>query len=83
MDYHKLIEQLRTTESRSKREMLDAAADTIEAAVADIEDLLWLNGNCEYCKHGRLEKYNSARRWHCGLGSAADCRPVWRGPKEE
>lgn len=38
MDYNKLIEQLRSTESRSKRELLDAAADAIDGLLTELEE---------------------------------------------
>lgn len=37
MDYNKLIEQLRTTQSRSKRALLDSAADAIETLLQEAE----------------------------------------------
>lgn len=51
----------------------------MEAAKADIAALLWLNGNCEYCKHGVKDTYSGASRWRCSLGNGVDCRPEWRG----
>lgn len=55
MDYNQLIEQLRSTESRSKRAMLDDAAAAIEtlmaerdAAVADLKACS--NNSCVMCK---------------------------------
>lgn len=54
----------------------------LEAAKRDIAALLWLNGNCEYCKHGVKEEYSGANRWSCALGSGVDCRPEWRGSEE-
>lgn len=55
------------------------AEEAINAAATDIAALLWLNGNCEYCKHGEKEEFSGANRWHCRLGSGVDCKPVWRG----
>ena len=43
MDYKELIAKLRATKSVSKRQMLDAAADTIEQLLAD------LRGKCSCC----------------------------------
>ena len=55
----------------------------IEAALtearADIAALLWMNGNCEFCRHGRKEKFGRANRWICALGAGEDCHPEWRG----
>lgn len=46
-DYTTLITRLRSTESRSKRELLDSAADTIEALIAELRSI----GDCTTCKH--------------------------------
>lgn len=58
---------------------LDNTAATLDSAKTDIAALLWLNGNCEYCQHGEEERYHGASRWHCKLGSDAECTPQWRG----
>ena len=55
----------------------------LEAAKTDIASLLWLNGNCEYCKHGQIEKYGNAERWKCKLGNGVDCHAQWRGIEED
>ena len=52
MDYNKLIEQLRSTESRSKREMLDDAAAAIETLMAE-RDIMKRYLDCEQCIHGQ------------------------------
>lgn len=49
----------------------------------DIGALLFLNGNCEYCANGQVEKYCGAERWSCKLGNGIDCKPVWRGVVKE
>lgn len=51
----------------------------IAAAKRDIAAILWLDGHCEYCAHGKKVSYSGASRWTCKLGSAAECRPEWRG----
>lgn len=53
--------------------------EVFEAIHTDIAALLWLNGNCEYCRHGLKEEFSGANRWTCALGSGVDCRPEWRG----
>lgn len=58
---------------------MEALEESIDAAKADINALLWLNGNCEYCEHGEKENFSGASRWNCSLGSKADCKPNWRG----
>lgn len=49
----------------------------------DIGALLFLNGNCEYCANGQVEKYCGAERWTCKIGDGSNCRPVWRGVVKE
>lgn len=49
----------------------------------DIGALLFLNGNCEYCANGQVEKYCDAERWTCKLGNGIVCKPVWRGVVKE
>lgn len=54
MDYNKLIEQLRSTVSRSKRELLDNAAAAIETLMAELEALkedVKCSSLCDSCKH--------------------------------
>lgn len=51
----------------------------LEKAKIDITALLWLNGNCSYCKYGVKEEYSGANRWICKLGNGIDCRPEWKG----
>lgn len=72
MNTQELINALRSTQSRSKRALLDAAADTIEALLADLRDA----APCPFCKY-----YDCLE--HC-----VDCgrsAPMfeWRGVKEK
>lgn len=62
----------------SEKIILDLERE-LRAAKTDIASLLWLNGNCEYCKHGQIEKYGNAERWKCKLGNGVDCHAQWRG----
>lgn len=62
----------------SEKVILDLEKE-LRAAKTDIASLLWLNGNCEYCKHGQIEKYGNAERWKCKLGNGVDCHAQWRG----
>lgn len=48
-----------------------------EAAKNDIAALIWLNGDCRYCRFGQKDEYCGTYRWTCKLGSASDCRPEW------
>lgn len=50
----------------------------LKAAKADIAALLWLNGDCEYCKYGKKLTYSSAERWTCSREDGK-CEPEWRG----
>lgn len=53
--------------------------ELIEIAKEDIAALLWLNGNCEYCRYGKKEEYCGANRWTCARQSGSiDCKPKWR-----
>lgn len=47
MEITELIKKLRATESRSKRELLDEAADALESMHHD----LWLRCGCRVCTH--------------------------------
>lgn len=53
--------------------------DALNAARTDIAALLWMNGDCEYCNHGRKEEFSGATRWGCELGYMDACIPEWRG----
>ena len=60
------------------KENADLAGE-LEAAKRDIAALLWLEGQCHYCKLAKKVEYSGASRWTCKLGSGAECRPEWRG----
>lgn len=47
-DYKKIVEQLRSTPTRSKRKLFDAAADLIEKMEAEIKRL---DLDCRSCRH--------------------------------
>lgn len=48
-------------------------------AKEDIAALLWLSGDCRFCKYGKKQEYHGASRWICGREKgAADCKPKWR-----
>ena len=53
--------------------------DDIAAAKRDIAAILWLEGQCHYCKFAQKVEYSGASRLTCSLGSGAECRPEWRG----
>lgn len=96
MDYNKLIEQLRSTESRSKRKMLDDAAAAIEtllmerdAAIADIKH----RDGCEVCKHVKSnDPFCMVYDCDCEFCTSELCvcrhcrdedKWEWRGPQRE
>ena len=62
---------------------ITALQKEILAAKTDIAALIWLDGCCDYCKFGRKLEYSGASQWTCSLGSAAECRPEWRGKEDE
>lgn len=76
------VNEMRADATAMTKELPIVAAELV-AAKRDIAALLWLNGECEYCKHGRKEEYSGASRWTCTLGAGANCFPEWRGAKEE
>lgn len=76
------VNEMRDDATAMVRELKKIKAE-LEAAKRDIAALLWLNGECEYCKYGRKEEYSGASRWTCTLGSRENCFPEWRGTKEE
>lgn len=62
-------------------EMLEKLTARLEAAETDIAAILWLNGECKYCKYAQKVEYSGANRLECRFGSAADCRPEWIGQR--
>ena len=54
MDTRELINKLRSAKSRSKRALLDRAADTLEALLSDMEIVCAGHTDpCRFCLHGR------------------------------
>lgn len=54
MNWKELVSELRSMESRSKRELLDNAADAIENLHESLVHCLRLSSDCcTYCIHGR------------------------------
>ena len=75
------VNEMKSDATAMTKELPIVAAELV-AAKRDIAALLWLNGECEYCKYGRKEEYSGAERWSCSLG-AGNCFPEWRGEKKE
>ena len=55
---------------------LGNADAVLSTATEDIAALLWLSGNCEYCRYGRKEEFGGASRWTCAHGAGSDCSPA-------
>lgn len=98
MDYDKLIEHLREcgTYGFKQEECRDAALAikalraelarvTAErnAAIADMEALMWFSGEgCRICAHAVEVHKEPYVRLDCNREKGTDCSPVWRGIKE-
>lgn len=80
-DYKDLIQRLKlSVENPLAGEAInaiEALTNERDAAKTDIAALLWLDGQCKYCKFSRKDEYCGASRWRCELGAA--CNPEWRG----
>ena len=99
MDYDKLIEQLRECGTYGfKQEECREAALAIEAllvdlarvtaerdaAVADMEALMWFSGEgCRICAHAVEVHKEPYVRLDCDREKGEDCSPKWRGIKKE
>lgn len=65
-------------QDKTLQEQLEQVTAERNAAVADLERVLWLSGLCKYCaknksktgQHGRLDR------------PCRGCEPKWRGMKE-
>lgn len=51
----------------------------LSIAKQDIAAIIWLNGECRYCKHAKKIEYSGAEQYRCSLGSGSDCCPEWNG----
>ena len=56
-------------------------AEKVELMLDDLHALMWYGDGCEICAHAIEEQRKPYRRLRCSLGSAADCKPMWRGLK--
>lgn len=69
-------EKLRAEQKRVKRER--------DAAVGDMEALMWYSGEgCQICANAVEVHKRPYVRLDCKLGSGIDCKPKWRGQKED
>lgn len=64
------------TYSRALAAVITAAQER-DAAVADLERLLWIGGPCKYCAKDKSKGGNSRLDRPC-----IPCEPKWRGRKE-
>ena len=76
------LNEMKDDATAMNRELTNVKAE-LESAKRDIAALLWLTGECKFCRYGKKEEYSGASRWKCTLGSGTDCFPEWRGDKEE
>ena len=68
--------ELRAEQKRVKRER--------DAAVGDMEALMWHSGEgCQICANAVEVHKRPYVRLDCKLGSGIDCKPKWRGQKED
>ena len=55
-----------------------------DAAVGDMEALMWYSGEgCQICANAVKVHKRPYVRLDCKLGSGIDCKPKWRGKKED
>lgn len=55
-----------------------------DAAVGDMEALMWYSGEgCQICANAVEVHKRPYVRLDCKLGSGIDCKPKWRGKKED
>lgn len=51
----------------------------LSIAKHDMSAIIWLTGECRYCKYAEKISYSGAEQFRCKLGNNADCRPKWNG----
>lgn len=67
---------------RQLREELARVTAERDAAVLDMEALMWHSGDgCEICEHKIVEQRHPYTKLGCKLEWG--CRPKWRGPQKE
>ena len=60
------------------RAQLEKVTAERDAAVADLERLMWITGSCKYCAKNKSKTGQHQRLDRPCRG----CEPKWRGPKE-
>lgn len=64
-------------------EELEQVKQERDAAVGDMEALMWYSGEgCQICANAVEVHKRPYVRLDCKLGSGIDCKPKWRGQKE-
>ena len=65
-------------------EKLEQVKQERDAAVGDMEALMWYSGEgCQICANAVEVHKRPYVRLDCKLGSGIDCKPKWRGKKED
>lgn len=65
-------------------EELEQVKQERDAAVGDMEALMWYSGEgCQICANAVEVHKRPYVRLDCKLGSGIDCKPKWRGQKED
>lgn len=71
-------------ENEKLRANLDRVTAERDAAVKDMEALMWFSGEgCHICAHEIIIHKEPYVRSKCALGNCAACCPTWRGPQKE
>ena len=71
-------------ENEKLRDELEQVKRDLDAAVKDMEALMWFSGEgCHICAHEIVIHKEPYVRSECALGNGAACCPTWRGIKED
>ena len=71
-------------ENEKLRADLEQVKAERDAAVKDMEALMWFSGEgCHICAHEIIIHKEPYVRSECALGNCAACCPTWRGPQKE
>lgn len=71
-------------ENEKLRTELEQVKAERDAAVKDMEALMWFSGEgCHICAHEIIIHKEPYVRSECALGNCAACCPTWRGPHKE
>lgn len=68
---------------REMREQLARVTAERDAAITDMEALMWFSGEgCKICNHCTVVHKTPYVRYGCDLRPEKDCTPKWRGIQE-